>query len=40
MELLSMTTLNTAEIVLRLVSATFFAGLIGYDREQKIILLA
>ncbi|HIY93473.1 MgtC/SapB family protein [Companilactobacillus sp. HBUAS56275] len=30
-----MTTLNTAEIVLRLVSATFFAGLIGYDREQK-----
>lgn len=35
MELLSMTTLNTAEIVLRLISATFFAGLIGYDREQK-----
>lgn len=28
-------TLNLGEIALRLVAATFFSGLIGYDREQR-----
>lgn len=28
-------TLNLSEIALRLVAATFFSGLIGYDREQR-----
>lgn len=30
-----MTYLTISEILLRLIAATFFAGIIGYDREQK-----